>query len=82
MLGEIRDYLRQRGTASLREIAIHFDTSPESARLALTYWMNKGKVQAIDPACDSNCSGCQGGTEPLYCWTEQEKPVRWYRRRS
>ncbi len=80
MLGEIRGYLRERGSASLREISLHFDTSTDAAELALTYWMNKGKVQLVTPSCDSDCTGCPG-SEALYCWTEPEKPIKWHRRR-
>jgi len=82
MLGEIRNYLRRRGTASLREIAIHLDTPPEAAQLALDYWMKKGKVTIVHPACDTGCTGCPGDKEPLYRWVERERPVRFVIRDS
>ncbi len=79
MLGEIRTYLKQRGTASLSDIATHFNTSPDAAELALGYWINKGKVRTIAPPCDSSCNGC-GAAEQLYQWVARETPVQWYRK--
>ena len=80
MLGEIRNYLKQRGPASLTEIATRFDVDTEAARLALDYWINKGKIRTIAPPCDSSpCNGC-AGAEHLYQWIEQEKQVQWYQK--
>jgi len=81
MLGEIRAYLKQRETASLSEIATHFNTSPDAVELAVSYWINKGKIRAVAPPCNSSCTGC-AGAEQLYQWIEQEKPVQWHRKYS
>jgi len=45
LLGDIRNYLKQRGEATLQDVAIHFDITPDSARFALDYWQGKGKVR-------------------------------------
>ncbi len=80
MLGDIRTYLKQRGPASLSEIATRFDVGTEAAKLALDYWINKGKIQTIAPPCDSgSCNGC-AGVEQLYQWIGPEKRVQWYQK--
>lgn len=79
LLGEIRDYLKQRGNASLQDVAIHFDIAPETAELALHYWQKKGKIRAMSTGCGSaGCSsgGCSG-TASVYEWTGREIPLQW-----
>jgi len=80
ILGEIRDYLKRRSIASLNDVATHFDVSNESAKLAIEYWIKKGKARAVSAACGSSCGGCGSATEQ-YQWIEQI-PVRWYRQPS
>ena len=58
LLGEIRNYLQQRGSASLSDVATHFDIAPDTARFALDYWQQRGKVRAVNAACGSG--GCGG----------------------
>ncbi|GEM_PF-838850 len=79
MLGELRSYLKQRGTASLSEIAAHFDTTPDAAELALGYWIRKGKVRAVAPPCSESCYGCTE-RERIYQWIMHERPVQWHRK--
>jgi hypothetical protein len=79
MLGEIRDYLQQRGSASLRDVATHFDIAPDTARFALGYWQKKGKVREMAAGCGSGgCGkGCGGGSAASYEWVKREIPLRW-----
>ncbi|HIO91682.1 MAG TPA: hypothetical protein EYG68_02425 [Leucothrix mucor] len=79
MLGEIRDYLRRREIIGLQEITNHFDISPEAAKFALEYWVNKGKVNTIGAACGSSCGGC-GSAEDSYQWSDRGQVVQLYRR--
>ena len=79
MLGEIRDYLRQRETISLGEVINRFDISSEAAKLALEYWVNKGKVNKISAASGSSCGGCGSG-EDNYQWLDRGQTVQLYRR--
>ena len=44
ILSEVRDYLQQRGRATLADIALHFDTEPDAVRGMLQIWIQKGKV--------------------------------------
>ena len=75
-LGDIRDYIKRRGDSSLADIAIHFDISQEAAKLAIEYWIKKGKVSAQGAACGSRCSGC-GSASENYQWVNDEHPIRW-----
>lgn len=86
MLGEIRDYLQQRGSTSLHDVATHFDISPDTARFALNYWQRKGKIREQAVACGSggcggkNCGGTQAAT--TYEWVKRDIPLRWFPLRS
>lgn len=67
----VRDYMRERGNASLEEVALHFDASRDAARGALDLWMKKGKVRPL-PA-GASCSkagscGCSCKAEEIYEW--------------
>ena len=79
LLGEIRNYLQQRGSASLGDVATHFDIAPDTARFALDYWQQRGKVRAVNAACGSGgCGGksCGGGDGTHYEWRAQDIPLQ------
>lgn len=72
----IRDYMRQRGQASVLEVAIHFDLSPEAAQLGLDYWFKKGKVRPL-AGCDSSCKGCnKNANQQSYEWVARAIPLQ------
>ena len=75
-LGEIRNYIKHRGDSSLIDVAIHFDISKEAAKLAIEYWIKKGKVQALGAACGSTCGGCNSNNES-YQWINNEQLIQW-----
>ena len=79
ILGEIRNYLRQRDIISLGEVVNRFDISTEAAKFALDYWVGKGKVDKISAACGSSCGGCGSG-EDNYQWRDRGQVVQLYRR--
>ena len=68
ILSRIRDYLAQRGQATLGDIALHFDTDPQAMRGMLDVLVRKGKVQrrSLDPACGSGCSKCDVTVREIY----------------
>lgn len=84
MLADVRDYLVRRRVASLRDLALHFDSSPEAMRDMLGVWLRKGRIRRVDraepaaPVCSSRgcggaCSSCaaSGADEgELYAWVE------------
>ncbi|MEZ5534104.1 MAG: FeoC-like transcriptional regulator [Thiolinea sp.] len=79
MLGHIRDYLRQRGSASLSDVAVHFNIAPDTAKFALNYWQKKGKIREQASTCSSGGCGdsCSGGSSPVYEWVRRDIPLRW-----
>jgi len=75
-LGEIRNYIKKRGTSSLIDVANHFDISQEAAKLAVEYWIKKGKIREQGVACGSSCGGC-GSASENYQWVNEEHPIHW-----
>ncbi len=75
-LGEIRNYIKKRGESSLVDVAIHFDISKEAAKLALEYWIKKGKITEQGASCGSSCNGC-GDADESYQWVKTEKIILW-----
>ena len=70
ILSRIRHYLAERGQASLGEIALHFDASPDAVRGMLEQWMRKGKVRRHTPraGCGSSCNRCDPAATEIYEW--------------
>ncbi len=88
-LGEIRNYVKQHGNSNLIEVANHFDISKEAAKLALEYWIKKGKIKAAGNSCQTSCkSGCSSGgsscgtgqSSENYQWIadKQEIRIHWF----
>ena len=76
-LGEIRNYIKARGESSLSDVATHFDISKEAAKLALDYWVKKGKIQVQGASCGSACNAC-GSADERYQWVSNESPIQWF----
>jgi len=76
-LGEIRNYIKQRGDSSLKDVANHFDISQEAAQFAIEYWIKKGKIKAQGAACSSRCGGC-GSAGESYQWINNESLILWH----
>lgn len=70
ILSDIRDYLSERGQASLADMALHFDTEPEAMRGMLDHWVSKGKVdrRKVEAACGTSCNRCAPAAMELYVW--------------
>jgi hypothetical protein len=88
-LGEIRNYVKQHGHSSLIDVANHFDISKEAAKLALEYWIKKGKIKPAGNSCQTTCkSGCSSGgsscatgqSSENYQWVadKQEIRIHWF----
>lgn len=60
ILSDLRDYLAVRGTASLADLALRFDTDPETLRPMLARFERKGRVvHRLRPQAQTGgCSGC------------------------
>jgi len=69
ILGDIRDYLRERGQASLADLALHFDSEPDAMRGMLDLWLRKGRVRSIRLGQDcSGCTQCDAAANEVYQW--------------
>lgn len=70
MLLALRDYLVQKQSANLQEIAWHFKQSPDMIRTLLAHWIRKGRVDRCDkPAgCGSRCQLCKPDVAEVYQW--------------
>jgi hypothetical protein len=71
ILSDIRQYLQQRGQATLADMALHFDADPEALRGMLEVWIRKGKVhkRMTSAACGDSCTLCDPATMELYIWS-------------
>lgn len=67
---EVRDYLRTRGQASLRDMALEFGMDQDALRPVLEQWVLKGKIARLPEGstCAGSCSACEPETIELYQW--------------
>ncbi|OOZ37607.1 FeoC-like transcriptional regulator [Solemya velesiana gill symbiont] len=75
ILSDIRQYLLQRGHASLSDIATHFDSNPDAVRGMLETWIRKGKVRKrlANSDCGSSCCQCDAAAVEIYEWIDAQK---------
>lgn len=83
LLGAIRDYVRQRGTTSLHDVATHFDITEDNALFALNYWQKQGKIRTQAVTCGSgcsskNCSTSTTSTPTIFEWIRLEIPLQFH----
>ena len=57
MLTEITAWLKERGSASVAELALHFEVEPAAMEGMLQTLERKGRVEKI---CGGKCAGCKG----------------------
>ena len=67
--GGLREYLSERRQASVAEMTLHFDASPDAVRGAV-YRLAKGRARRLDP--DGVCCGCGCG-----CGCKGEEVFEW-----
>ena len=70
ILQQVGDYLRQKGQATLADIALHVDADESAVRGMLEHWIQKGMIErrALAPSCGSSCSKCAPAATELYVW--------------
>jgi hypothetical protein len=69
---DIRDYLRQERSASLKEISSHFKAESSLVESMLDHWILKGRVVAKqrDAFTSACCGKCGGKGHIRYEWVE------------
>ena len=74
ILSDIRAYLAARGEATLADVALHFDITPDAARGMLEVWIRKGKIgrRMISASCGGSCSQCDAAATEIYVWGSAE----------
>lgn len=77
ILTDVRRYLRQRGQASLADMALHFDAQPDALRGMLEVWVRKGRVyrRQATASCGSSCRQCASEATEVYVWAESDITV-------
>lgn len=72
ILSDIRCYLEEKGQATLADVALHFDITPDAARGMLDVWVRKGKAsrRMVSTSCGSNCSQCDPAATEIYVWDD------------
>jgi len=72
ILTEIRDYLKLKGQAPLRDMALKFNMDQNALRPIIEQWIAKGKIEKLPQGttCGGVCHGCEPETIELYRWTE------------
>ncbi len=72
ILTQVRDYLKQRGQAPLRDMALEFGMDQDALRPIVEQWISKGKVTKLPQgtACGGGCNSCAPETIELYQWID------------
>ena len=69
ILRDVAGYLQRRKHASLNDLAMYFDTSPDAMRGMLDKWIAKGKVMRCPAAACQGCSStCSAAPGEAYEW--------------
>ncbi|MBU1425060.1 MAG: FeoC-like transcriptional regulator [Gammaproteobacteria bacterium] len=69
IIARVSDYLKERGRASLQDMALGLDTSPDALRDMLAILERKGRVLRLPSGTGcSGCSKCQPADIELYEW--------------
>lgn len=71
-LKDIRNYLRQKRSASLKEISMHFKADSSLVESMLDQWILKGRVvvKQHDAFSSTCCGKCSGTSHIRYEWVE------------
>ena len=72
ILTEIRDYLKAKGQAPLRDMALEFKMEQDALRPILEQWISKGKITKLPQgtACGGGCHSCEPEAIELYQWID------------
>lgn len=69
ILSQLSDYLKQQRRASVADLAMGLDTSPDALRAMLGTLERKGRVRKLaGPSCAGGCCKCDPAALELYEW--------------
>lgn len=70
ILLEIKQFFRDKPSANLMELSMHFKQSPEAMRMMLSHWLRKGKLQLMPKpeGCGTRCVSCKKEYAETYQW--------------
>lgn len=74
MLLSLKAFLKERKTANLQELSLHFCKEPQIMRCMLEHWIRKGKICRLgkSAACGTKCQLCQPQFAETYEWIEMQ----------
>jgi hypothetical protein len=70
ILSDLKRYLKERGQATLADMALHFRSDPQAVRGMLDVWIRKGKVvkHSASASCGDGCARCDPGALEVFSW--------------
>lgn len=71
ILSELRAYLKERKSVTLRDLMLHFDTDAEALRGMLQILLTKGYINknSAKEACGTSCCKCDSTLTEIYEWS-------------
>lgn len=76
MLIELKRYLAERKSVTLKDLSIRFAMDAQALRPMLDHWIRKGKLQRSAPAQCGHCVSCAPEDLETYVWLESAEPQR------
>lgn len=79
ILADVRDYLRTHRTATLGDLALHFDVPHEAMRGMVEQFVAKGRVKPLsfEATCNTACpTACDDTAMTIYQWVGRDAAVR------
>lgn len=72
MLSQLSEYLRQHGRASLKDLAIALDSTPDAVEAMLQHLVRKGRARLLPQgsSCGKPCCSCDSTTLAIYEWLD------------
>jgi len=70
IISRLSDYLREHHRASLNDMALSMDATPEALTAMLSVLERKGRVRKLDggSSCGKSCCQCDPTTVQIYEW--------------
>ncbi|MBB3103689.1 FeoC-like transcriptional regulator [Azomonas macrocytogenes] len=74
ILAQLNEYLHQHGRASLSDMAMAMDSTPEAVEAILGRLERKGRVRRLPEGstCGSGCCKCDPTQTTLYEWVRED----------